>query len=121
MKTFLIILAVIVVGVIAYYAFRGSYKSTPSQTTTASAPVATTQVSIVDYAFTPNNILLNVGQQITFTNNAPMDHTVVADDNSFDSGIIAPGTTFKKTFDTPGTYTFHCRIHPSMTGKITVQ
>lgn len=47
-------------------------------------------------------------------------HTITADDNSFASGNLTPGRTFERTFATAGTYPYHCSIHPTMRGTITV-
>jgi hypothetical protein len=45
---------------------------------------------------------------------------VTADDGSFDSGTLNPGASFSQTFSTAGTFTYHCAIHPRMTGTIVV-
>ena len=47
-------------------------------------------------------------------------HTINADDLSFLSGNLTPGRSFEHTFVAPGTYSYHCSIHPSMRGTITV-
>jgi plastocyanin len=47
-------------------------------------------------------------------------HTITSDDLSFLSGNLTPGRSFEHTFETPGTYTYHCSIHPTMIGTITV-
>jgi plastocyanin len=47
-------------------------------------------------------------------------HTINADDASFLSGNLAPGRHFQHTFATAGTYSYHCSIHLTMTGTITV-
>jgi hypothetical protein len=39
---------------------------------------------------------------------------------AFDSGAVQPGQSYSFTFDKPGTYTYHCEIHPDMTGTVTV-
>lgn len=39
---------------------------------------------------------------------------------SWDSGPIAPGQSFSKTFVQPGTYSFHCNIHTLMKGTVQV-
>jgi hypothetical protein len=49
------------------------------------------------------------------------DHTVTARDNSFDSGNLSPGDTFRYTFEQLGELEYYCKIHPSMVGKITVE
>ncbi|MHA2067628.1 MAG: cupredoxin domain-containing protein [Candidatus Thorarchaeota archaeon] len=64
---------------------------------------------------------LPVGTIILWYNNDSIDHTVTARDNSFDSGRISPGETFKYTFEQSGEFEYYCKIHPSMVGKITVE
>ncbi len=59
---------------------------------------------------------------VTWTNNDSPTHTVTGD-NGGDPGNspnIPSGGTFSYLFDTPGTYTYHCSIHPSMTGTVIV-
>lgn len=51
---------------------------------------------------------------VTWTNLDSADHTVTADDGSFNSGPIGQNQTFNLTFNTPGTFTYHCSIHPGM-------
>jgi plastocyanin len=48
-------------------------------------------------------------------------HSITEDNVSFVSGTLTPGRTFEHTFATAGTYNYHCSIHPSMKGTITVQ
>jgi plastocyanin len=52
------------------------------------------------------------GTEVSWTNQDGIDHTVMADDGSVNSGELAPGDSFKFTFSTPGTYEYHCSIHP---------
>ena len=47
-------------------------------------------------------------------------HHLVSDNGVFDSGDIAPGAGYSFTFPGPGTYSYHCSIHPTMTGTITI-
>ena len=47
-------------------------------------------------------------------------HTINADDLSFLSGNLTPGRSFEHTFGASGTYAYHCSIHPTMRGTITV-
>ncbi|MDF3040804.1 MAG: hypothetical protein K0Q71_3510 [Thermomicrobiales bacterium] len=77
-------------------------------------------VAIVDYAFDPVLTGVAVGDTITWTNYGAEHHTVTADDSSFNSGNLAPGESFSQTFAATGSYTYRCRIHPSMTGTVIV-
>ena len=47
-------------------------------------------------------------------------HNIVSDDFSFTSGNIVPGGRFQQTFQAPGDHGYHCGIHPTMRGTITV-
>ena len=87
---------------------------------TAAAQDGDAAVEIVDFSFSPGTIEVTVGTTVTWTNNDSAPHTVTADDGAFDSGEIAQGGTFSFTFDTAGTYTYFCEIHPDMTGSVVV-
>lgn len=78
-------------------------------------------IAIEGFAFGPAELTVPAGTTVTWTNNDGAPHTVTADDGSFGSENLATGDTFSFTFDTPGTYTYHCEIHPSMTATITVE
>jgi plastocyanin len=77
-------------------------------------------VHIVDHAFVPTLVGVQVGATVTWTNTGNEPHTVTADNSSFSSGRLAPGESFSHTFDTIGSFTYRCRIHPSMTGTVVV-
>jgi plastocyanin len=47
-------------------------------------------------------------------------HNITADDASFTSGNLPPGNTFEHTFTVAGSYAYHCSIHPTMKGTVTV-
>jgi len=77
-------------------------------------------VTIKDFAFDPNALTAKVGTEVTWTNQGAVNHTVTFDSGGVDSGNLLTGGTFKHTFDTAGTFTYHCRNHPVMTASITV-
>ena len=77
-------------------------------------------VTIVDFAFQPASLEVQAGTPVTWTNSGAAAHTVTADNGALDSGQLASGATFSQTFDTAGTFTYHCEIHPQMTGTIVV-
>jgi plastocyanin len=77
-------------------------------------------VSIKNFAFSVGTLTVASGTTVTWTNNDGTTHTVTADDNSFDSGNIAPGGTFSHKFTSAGTVAYHCAIHTSMKASIVV-
>ena len=77
-------------------------------------------VTIVDVAYQPGSILVQAGDTVTWTNTGSTPHTVTADDGSVDSGPLAPRASFSQTFPAAGLFTYHCTIHPQMTGAVTI-
>jgi predicted lipoprotein with Yx(FWY)xxD motif/plastocyanin len=76
-------------------------------------------VQIANFAFAPATLTVKVGTTVTWTNTDGATHTVTADNGSF-GGKLASGSTFKETFAKAGTFAYHCAIHSSMTGTVTV-
>ena len=61
--------------------------------------------------FAPAELHVAPGTSVTWTNSSDVEHTVTADDSSFDSGNVEPGDSFSMTFDTPGRYQYYCLQH----------
>jgi plastocyanin len=79
----------------------------------------TWSVAIEDFYFEPANAAIRPGDTIVWTNKGKSPHTVTSDDGQFDSGVLNPGESFAITFTGGnGTLTYHCKIHPSMTGRV---
>jgi plastocyanin len=75
----------------------------------------TVTVQIVDFAFSPRDVQINVGDTVQWVlASSTYTHTVTADDGSFSSGMTfnRTGATFSKTFNTDGvTVAYHCQTH----------
>jgi plastocyanin len=78
-------------------------------------------LSITNFTFEPSDVSVNVGTNVVWVNRDAVSHTITSDDGSFDSGPIAPGSSFTHSFMTAGTFPYHCTVHPSMHGTVTVQ
>lgn len=95
----------------------------PSAAEAACAPstaAGTVAVSIKDLAFSPAAITAKVGDVIAFTNDDTPNHTATLDEGDCGTESLATGASEGLTFTAAGTYPFHCAIHSSMTGTITV-
>ncbi len=80
-----------------------------------------TTINIKDSLFQPSSLEVPVGTKVEWHNQDGMQHTVTSDiQGLFDSGALNPGKKFDFTFNTPGSYSYHCNIHPGMQGTITV-
>ncbi|HID67178.1 MAG TPA: copper-binding protein [Roseibacterium sp.] len=77
-------------------------------------------VNIQGNAFNPNTIEIGQGDYVVFTNADGAPHTATARDGFFDSGNLNRGDSFEVRMTQTGTFDFFCRIHPGMTGTITV-
>ena len=77
------------------------------------------QVAAAATAFTPNTSAVSAGGTVTWTNGDPVTHTVTFN-NGPDCGNLASAASITVTFPAAGTYAYHCKIHPSMTGTVTV-
>jgi plastocyanin len=96
----------------------GAYWANKYDTATTEAAAAPASVTIADFAFAPQAITVPRGTTVTWTNDDPFGHSIVGD--GFSSESLDGGATFQFTFDTPGTYSYVCGIHPQMTGTVIV-
>ena len=79
-----------------------------------------TTVAIRNFAYVPPTLSVTSGTTVTWTNGDDVQHTVTADGSSFDSNVLGKGQAFRLTAPAPGTYTYHCTVHPFMKATLTV-
>ena len=99
-----------------------------NHTNNVGASQLTTQISIPQGAATkqvkifyqPNPASVSGGAKITWTNKDSAPHTATATDNSFDTGIIQPGSSGSAIIKGQATILYHCTIHPWMTASLIV-
>jgi plastocyanin len=84
-----------------------------------------TQVAIGEFAFAPKDAQVFQGDSVVFTWKGPdTDHSATGDEFDSDPGrqpAHAAGDTYSVTFSKVGTFSYHCKVHPFMTGTVTVQ
>lgn len=87
------------------------------------APPAQPQVEVIDYGFSPQQISVQPGASITWTNDGSDGHDVTGGGpgGEWRSGPLAPSERYTRQFDLPGTFEYVCTIHPEMRGKVIVQ
>ena len=81
----------------------------------------TLQAAIDNFAFTPKEMTVPVGATVQWTNKDDIPHTVTSDSKVFESSILDTNQTFQFIFTKPGKFPYFCKLHPHMTGVITVQ
>lgn len=96
----------------------------PSAQIVPCPPSGTTNVTIQDFTFTPDNVTISANGIVKWTNNGTT-HTVTSGpsptpDGKFNSGNLGTGATVCVQFLGIGTAQYFCAIHPTMTGSVTI-
>jgi plastocyanin len=99
---------------------------TPSVTPTPAGPTSSVTIpvgasTLGSAAYQPGDLNIAAGTMVTWTNADSISHTSTSNVNGFDSGTVAPGGRFSFTFQTAGTFPYHCAIHPGMVGTVVVR
>lgn len=105
----------------------GGGNNSSGQSATSMSPSTTSyrsSVTIRNMKFMPTDLTVWQGTTVTWMNQDNIAHTVTSDDTTsnvkFDSGTLQPGQNFSYTFSQTGVYSYHCSIHPQMTGSVNV-
>jgi plastocyanin len=119
-KTKYLILLTLFIGIFTLTGCNNSNK-TDSNNTNNEVQSGDVKISLENFAFSPKEITIKTGTKVIWTNNDSTSHTIISDDGTFSSSTLKTNGTFEFTFNTKGTFSYHCSIHPSMTGKIIVE
>ena len=87
----------------------------------AVAPAATTNVIFQNFAFTPQNVSIQVGDTVVWTNAGGV-HTVTGDGQDPFCGPDPVPVSCSETFTNVGTFPYHCNFHQAfgMVGTVVV-
>lgn len=80
----------------------------------------THQVVIRGFAFIPQELTINPGETVQWTNEDAAPHTSTADQGLWNSGTLNQGQSYSFTFTAPGRYSYFCGFHPNMQGAVVV-
>jgi plastocyanin len=90
----------------------------------AAAPAgatAATTVTIKDFKYSPQPVNAKVGDVIAWSNaDSSTPHSATMDNGACDTKTIDGGATAALVFTAPGTYTYHCSVHPGQMKDQTV-
>jgi plastocyanin len=115
-------LAVLLTATMGAAAAVAPAQNTGTNSDGRAAPAQKNTMSVVihHHAFDPEQQNVPPGTTVTWTNEDTEAHTVTADNGLFDSGVLNPGESYSVWFDGSGNVTYHCEIHPDMTGSVVV-
>ena len=117
----MMVIPMFTIHVMAYAAHPVPSAQFAPQTTPASRPAAA--VRIDNFRFEPKDLTIQIGTTVTWTNADDVPHTASSKGEAqvFDSGAMDTDDTFSFTFSKAGKYEYFCKIHPHMTGMVTVK
>jgi LPXTG-motif cell wall-anchored protein len=69
----------------------------------AALPALAAEIELTDDGFEPDEVTVDVGETVVWTNATDEEHTIVGQDGSWDSGPLAPGETFSVSLRSEGT------------------
>lgn len=117
--------AVLVLGLAACGGSDEPSGGGPAPTTSGPAG-SSNAVEVKDLSFKPQSLTVAAGTVVTWTNQDDFPHTVTsgnpndAPSGLFDSPLESKGSSATFRFATAGTITYYCKLHPQMTGTVTV-
>ena len=76
------------------------------------------QVDIRGLAFRPRDLVVAVGDTVTWVNHDIVPHTVTFGDGAADQDQVPPGKRFTLIVGARQTLSYRCRYHPNMTGTV---
>ena len=85
------------------------------------AALLSAKVGIDNFTFAPATLTVPAGTTVTWTNHDDIPHTATSDNKVFSSDALDTDQSYSFQFNTPGTYPYHCAVHPHMTGTVIVK
>ena len=77
-------------------------------------------VEIRNYDLFPRELTVTAGTAVTWTNRDSVPHDATAESDGWGTGILDQGESGTITFDSSGTYSYVCTIHPNMKATLTI-
>lgn len=109
---------VLLFGIGTYYYWYGA-PAQPQPVPAASQPnldAARVTVKIVNFSFEPKEITITAGTTVEWIDEKGQ-HSLAADDGSFESDILEAGGRFAHKYERPGIYPYYCPLHGNKGGQ----
>lgn len=122
MKIVLLVIALVLVLAGGFVFFTQTRKEDKGVQPSVSQPTPSTTagtIVIKSFSFSPAVLTVKSGTKVTWVNEDPLLHDVVAD--TFRSENLEQGDRFEFTFNQAGTFDYICGLHPSMKGQVIVE
>src|SRR2546425_695791 len=88
---------------------------------TPQSSAVTTNVSVIDFAFNPATVTINVNDTVQWVWNCSFQHSTTSTGSLWDSGLHTGTTfTFPRQFTSSGSFPYICSLH-GFSGSVNVQ
>lgn len=118
-------LAVLFGGVVMALAMGGHMGMMARGNNTPQTPVVSEEqaatVEMRSFEFFPRELTVKAGTHVTWLNKDAPPHDAAAGNKAWKTEFLQNGDSATLSFDTPGTYAYHCSVHPYMTATLTVR
>ena len=123
----------IVIGAMAAFILFSVVSVDPKPIHTPSAVISIAEGSFLQgceaegICYIPHDLTVRKGATVVWNNDDTELHTVTSGASGetaaaeFDSGIIESGESFEHTFESAGTYEYHCAVHPWAKAAVVVR
>lgn len=101
----------------------GSSPAPPDVSTQGQAELVasdTVRIVVREFEFSDPDVVVGPGTYVEWVNEGEIAHSSTADDELWDSRLLAPGESYGRVFREVGSHPYHCLPHPFMTGAVTV-
>ncbi|HEU4759669.1 MAG TPA: cupredoxin family copper-binding protein [Dehalococcoidia bacterium] len=78
-------------------------------------------VEIRNFEYFPRDLTVAAGTEVTWTNRDTAPHSATDKGKGWDTGLLNKDASKTLTFNTPGSYSYFCAVHPSMKATLTVR
>lgn len=95
---------------------------TPGDHAPSPAPSGNQEIEIAASGFSPKDFTVHKGASVTWTNKDTVNHALASDETAGGprSPQLKPNDSYTFTFNTMGTFHYHCVLVPGLTGTVTV-
>ena len=101
---------------------NNSQTGTLPENTSTSGTSQTYNISTQNFAFSPSTLTIKQGDTVKWTNKDSSSHTITSDSGTeLSSPNFGRDGIYSHTFNTAGTFAYHCAIHSNMKGTIIVE
>jgi len=82
----------------------------------------TYNIEITNLAFSTLSLTIKQGETVIWKNLDSQTHTVTSDkQDEMSSKLLKTNEVYSHTFNTAGTFDYHCEVHPSMKATVIVE